>query len=96
MTGAVAERFRRIAWIDVAIQLVVGGGLIALLWAFAVSGLFQRGVVSFSEWYASDVTPIFAVGSTAVLTGTDFSEGVFGIDPTAPATLSSTVIAAAS
>ena len=96
LTGGIADWFRQIAWIDVAIQLVVGGIMIALLWAVAVSGVFQRGVVSFSEWYVSDVTPMFAVGTGAVMSGTDYANGVFGVATSAPATLIAPTASAAS
>lgn len=96
LTGGIADWFRQIAWIDVAIQLVVGGIMIALLWAVAVSGVLQRGVVSFSEWYVSDATPVFAVGTGAVMTGTDYSDGVFGIAASAPEALIAPTASAAS
>ncbi len=98
--SGVAARARRVAWFDVVVQLVVAGVLIALLWALATSGLFQRAVTGFSDWYAADVVPVYSVGGGAVLASTAFDGGVFGMVPEPPANLataplsSETVVAA--
>lgn len=95
-TDAAVARVRRVAWIDVAIQLVVGGLMIALLWAVATSGLFQRGVVGFSEWYVGDVAPMFSAGTTAVMPGVAFEGAVFGVASTDVGVLSPAAVVAGS
>lgn len=76
----------RIAWMDVAIQLVVGALILALGWAVVTGGVFQRAVDGFTTWYVGDVAPIMATG-IAVIPAQEFRSGFFADRPEVPAML---------
>ena len=77
--GAFVPSVRRIAWIDVMIQLAGAAAVIGLIWMVVAGGVLQRGVVSFADWYADTAVPAFSAGTEAVLPGARFQEGVFGV-----------------
>ncbi len=74
--GRVVAAFRRVAWIDVFIQLVVGAVIVALGWAVLTGGYFQRAVDELTGLYLGDVAPTFATG-VAVIPAQEFRSGFF-------------------
>ncbi|WP_156155761.1 hypothetical protein [Demequina phytophila] len=73
-----------IAWIDVAVQLVLVAALaFGIYWVVAV-GVFHQGVEAFTQWYVGDVVPSFAIGGAPVVAGDQFEEGFFAPHPEVP------------
>ncbi|MDX5318184.1 MAG: hypothetical protein LPK38_02305 [Actinomycetes bacterium] len=80
---ATASRARP-PWIDIAIQLVVGGMIIALLYAVVAGGAFTRAVDGFTGWYLGDVAPLYGAGTTAVVVTEPYESGFFQAHPEPP------------
>lgn len=91
-----AAATRGFPWLDVAVQAVAGGAIVALLWAVIAGGLVQNAVDAFTSFYVGTVAPTFAMGDQPVIQDVSAPGGYFAdmIDAPVPVTVGSVALPA--
>jgi len=74
-------------WIDMSLQIVIGGAIVAFIWAVIAQGVFTRTVDGFSDWYIGSVAPAFGVGAQPIWADAEYREGFFVDRPEAPTSI---------